>query len=200
MRLGGSVASVVEALRDEAGEAIEALNREADEEIRRLRAAVEAEPEPDTGGEAALSAARRDAAERLAREDLSDRRGLLEERERWIELAAAEGRRRLSEGGDPAGRRELLARLAREAMESLPGDGFEVSVSPADAAMCDQTWARSVAGPVRRLRVSCDSPPEGGGCLVRTADGRITFDNGFAARARRFETAWRSELARIFSS
>jgi vacuolar-type H+-ATPase subunit E/Vma4 len=194
------VASVIEALRDEAGAAAEALDRATEEEIRRLRAAAQEEPDPDADGEAALASARRDAAQRLAREDLADRRGALEERERWIELAAAQGRACLSAGGDPAGRRDLLARLAREAIESLPGDAFQISVSPAEAALCDADWARGVAGSARRAGVSSGEAPEGGGCIVQTADGRVRFDNGFAARERRFETAWRAELARIFPS
>ena len=97
-------------------------------------------------------------------------------------------------------RRELLASLAREAIEGLPGDAFDVFVSPADAPLCDETWRRGVAGSSRRVAVRSDDPPEGGGCMARTADGRVSFDNGFAARARRFEAAWRAELARVFPS
>ena len=200
MRLAGSAASVVEALRDEAAAEIEALERSTEEEIRRLRAAAEEEPPPDAGGEARLQAARREAAERLARDDLADRRGALEERERWIARAAALGQERLAQIGDTAERRELLARLAREALASLPGDSFRISVSPADAPLIDADWQRAVAGPSRRLAVSSEAPPAAGGCLACTEDGRVSFDNGFAARARRFEAAWRAELARVFPS
>jgi vacuolar-type H+-ATPase subunit E/Vma4 len=198
VRLAGSAASVVEALRDEAAAEIEALERATEEEIRLLRSAAEARLPPDAGLEARLAVARREAAQRLAREDLADRRGALEERERWIARATALGQERLASAGDPAARRELLARLAREALASLPGDHFRISVSPADAPLLDAAWCRAAAGPSRRLTVSSDDPPEGGGCLVRTEDGRVSFDNGFAARARRFESAWRAQLARVF--
>jgi vacuolar-type H+-ATPase subunit E/Vma4 len=198
MRLAGSPESVVEAVRDEAASEIEALDRETHDQIRRLESAAEEEPASDPRAEVLLSEARRQAAETLAREDLADRRESLTERERWIEKAAAEGAARLARGGEGGPRQKLLARLAREAIESLPGDAFEVRVAPADVALCDEAWQREVAGPGRSVKVRCDDPPEGGGCSARTADGRVSFDNGFAARARRFETAWRAELARIF--
>jgi vacuolar-type H+-ATPase subunit E/Vma4 len=198
VRLAGSAASVVEALRDEAAAEIEALEHATEEEIRLLRSAAEAEPPPDAGLEARLAVARREAAQRLAREDIADRRGALEERERWIARAAALGQERLAQAGDTAARRELVLNLAREALASLPGENFRISVLPADAPLLDEGWKRAVAGPSRRFAISSENPPPGGGCLVCTEDGRVSFDNSFAARARRFETTWRAELARVF--
>ena len=200
MRLAGSPESVVEAVRDEAAAEIEALDRATEDRIRRLQAAEEEEPSSDPRAAVLLSAARREAAETIAREDLADRRGSLEERERWMEKAAAEGAARLARAGEDGPRRELLLRLALEAIESLPGDAFEICVLPADVALCDETWRRQVAGASRKVTVRGDDPPEGGGCSVRTADGRVSFDNGFAARARRFEAAWRAALSRILPS
>jgi vacuolar-type H+-ATPase subunit E/Vma4 len=40
--------------------------------------------------------------------------------------------------------------------------------------------------------------PVPGGCIVRTSSGRASFDNTIAARAQRFQTAWRSALAEIY--
>jgi vacuolar-type H+-ATPase subunit E/Vma4 len=198
VRLAGSAASVIETLRDEAGAEIDALERSVEEEIGRLRASAQEELPPDAGAEALLLAARREAAQRLAREDLADRRGVLEEREHWIERVTALGKEQLARAGDTAQRRELLATLAREALASLPGDSFRISVLPSDAPLLDEGWRRSVAGPSRRLAISSENLPAGGGCLVCTEDGRVSFDNSFAARARRFETAWRARLARVF--
>jgi vacuolar-type H+-ATPase subunit E/Vma4 len=200
VRLAGSVASVIETLRDEAGAEIEALERSAEEELGRLRAAAQEEPPPDAGGEALLLAARREAAQRFAREDLADRRGVLEERERWIAGAATLGQEQMAKAGDTAQRHEQLARLAREALASLPGDSFRIFVQPADAPLMDAVWQRAVAGPSSRLTICSTDPPAGGGCLVCTEDGRVSFDNSFTARARRFEVAWRAELSRIFPS
>ena len=200
MRLAGSPESVVEAIRDGAEAEIETLDRATEERVRRLGEVAEEEPLSDPRAAVRLSAARREAAETLAREDLADRRESLEERERWIARAAAEGAVRLARAGEDGPRRELLARLAREAIRELPGDAFEILVAPADAALCDEAWRKSVAGPSSRVTVRCDNPPEGGGCAARTADGRVSFDNGFAARARRFEAVWRAELARLLAS
>jgi len=200
VRLAGSPESVVEAIRDEAAAEIETLERATRDQIRRLGEAADEEPSSDPRATVLLAAARREAAETMAREDLADRRESLEERERWIARAAAEGAARLARAGGDGPRRELLERLAIEAIESLPGDAFEICVLPGDVALCDEAWRRRVAGASRTIAVRVDDPPEGGGCSARTADGRVSFDNGFAARARRFEAAWRAELARILPS
>lgn len=200
MKLAGSAASVIESLREEAGAQIEAVERSVAEELRRLQAAAEEELPPDAGAEALLSAARREAVQHLAREDLADRRGMLEERERWMARVAALGRERLAGSGGTAQRRELLATLAREALASLPGDSFQVAVLASDAPLLDDEWRTSVAGPSRRLAVTSENAPASGGCLVSTEDGRVSFDNSLAARARRFEPAWRAELAKAFPS
>jgi vacuolar-type H+-ATPase subunit E/Vma4 len=198
VRIAGSPESVVEAVRDEAAAELEALDRATREQIARLETEAGDELAEDPRVGVRLASARREAAETLSREDLADRRETLQERERWIARAAAEGAARLARSAEPGARRELLARLAVEAIEALPGDAFEVRVSPEDAAVCDEAWRQRVGGPSRSVTVRTDGFPEGGGCSVRTRDGRVSFDNGFAARARRFEAAWRAELARIF--
>jgi vacuolar-type H+-ATPase subunit E/Vma4 len=38
------------------------------------------------------------------------------------------------------------------------------------------------------------------GCIARSADGRLNYDNTLAARTRRFEGAWRSALSELLAS
>jgi vacuolar-type H+-ATPase subunit E/Vma4 len=195
----GSVAAVVEALREEAEGEVQRIARETEERIAQLRAAAGAEPAdlPDRGPR--LAAARRGAAELLAQEAWADRRAMLEEREAWIGRIVAEGQRRLEAPEPPSDRRDLLGRLAAEAAACLPGEACEIVVAPADAALLDEAWCKEVAKAAgkKNARVVPDAARRGG-CLARAEGGKVSFDNGFEARARRFEPAWRAGLAGIY--
>lgn len=199
--IGGSAASVVAAIRDEVESELENRQRELDEVV----AAAEGETsdgEPSAADRAArLTQAREQARERLAQEDWLDSREALESRERWVLRAAAEGRRLLQERESAAEGPEFLLRLAAEGLAQLPGDSFEVVLSEQAAAGLTDEWCRRLEEQCRKRGVRLAAPNAGrpqGGCLVRTADGRMSFDNSFDARARRFETVWRSALAGLY--
>ena len=202
MKSLGSVAAVVEALREEAESEVQRIARETEERIAGLRASAGSEPAdlPDRGPR--LAAARREAAELSAQEAWADRRAMLEEREAWISRIVAEGLRRLEAPEPPAERRDLLARLAAEAAGCLPDEACEIVVAPADAALLDEAWCKEVAKAAGKkiARVVSDAGRRAGGCLARTEGGKVSFDNGFEARARRFEPAWRAGLAEIYGS
>jgi vacuolar-type H+-ATPase subunit E/Vma4 len=199
--IGGSAASVVAAIRDEVEAELEKRQKELEETV----AAAGREP-PDEGPPGAeraarVTLAREQARERLAHEDWLDSREALQSRERWIQLAAEAGRGRLREDESGAESPELLLRLAAEGISRLPGDSFDVIASERVAPRLDAAWCRRLEEKCgkRQVRLAPAGAlrPEGG-CLVRTADGRITFDNSFEARARRFETAWRGVLAGLY--
>jgi vacuolar-type H+-ATPase subunit E/Vma4 len=38
------------------------------------------------------------------------------------------------------------------------------------------------------------------GCIARSADGRVTFDNTVEARERRCRTEWRAAVARLYDA
>ena len=196
------MAAVVEALREEAEGEVQRIAHETQERVARLRASAGGEPAdlPDRGPR--LAAARREAAELLAQEAGADRRAMLEEREAWIGRIVAEGLRRLESPEPAAERRDSLARLAAEAAASLPGEASEIVVAPADAALLDEAWCKDVAKAAGKkvVRVVADAGRRAGGCLARTPGGKVSFDNGYEARARRFEPVWRAGLAEIYGS
>jgi vacuolar-type H+-ATPase subunit E/Vma4 len=201
MKLLGSVASVVAAVREEATAEVEKLEREVGAELRRLEQEAARRPPALADRNERLAAARREARERLAREDWEDSRTALEERERWIQQVVAEGRRRLAEPMSAERQRALLTRLAAEALERLPGDRFEVVACAADAALMDEEWCREVASAAGKLQLCAVAAEEiAGGCIVRTADRKIAFDNTFDARARRLESAWRAALGSSYET
>jgi vacuolar-type H+-ATPase subunit E/Vma4 len=193
MKAMGSVGAVLAAVREEVAAEAERLERGADEEIERLRAAPAgpaAAPESDDR----IALARREARERLLREDWEDARAALEAREKWVRVAVALGKRRLLEPEPLEVRRALLLRLAKDALARLPGASFEIAVSPADAPLLDERWRAALgAGEVRVAEAPLD-----GGCVVRTADGRMAVDHGFEARATLLESAWRAALGRLY--
>jgi vacuolar-type H+-ATPase subunit E/Vma4 len=196
----GSPASVIEALRDEAGAEVERIEQRGREQAEALRGAADAAPVRLPDREARLQAARRRVREWIAAEDLADRRESLEERERWSCRVVARARRRLQERTGADELRQRLARLAAEGLRRLPGEDFELVVPEKDAGALDTAWLAAVARTAgkRALRVVPDREETPGGCLLRTADGRASFDNGFEARTRRLEPVWRGVLARLW--
>ena len=198
MKTFGSVASLVEAVREEVEAEVSRIRRETEETERRQSdaAAREGIELPDRGER--LAEERRKSAELLAREDWADRREALERREAF----AAEAARRSLEAlrtGPAADRAEVLGRLAREAIERVPGDVLEIAVNAADAALLTEEFRSDLARRTgrREVRLAADRLETAGGCVLRTADGRTSFDDTFEARAKRFETAWRSAVAEI---
>lgn len=193
----GSVAAVVAAILEDAAAEVEAVERETAAAIDGIRA----EKQPDDGGAAAdarVSAARARARRRIAQEDWEDARQAMSERERWIEQAARLGRARLADRDPAAVERARLTRLAREALARLPAGTAEVVVSDADALLLGPEWCVEVAtGRSDPVRVVAGTIA--GGCLVRSADGRASFDNSYAAREERLQAVWRAALAALYA-
>lgn len=202
MRALGSVASVVEAVREEVEEEIARIREETERESERLKGVRETEPVEVPDRAIRLESARREAAERLAREDWADRRTALEDREAWIAQAEQQGLAALVRPEAAPERGELLARFIGEALERLPGETFEVTLAPGDRALLNGDEGRRLASVrgEREIVLKPDESARPGACLVRTANGKTSFDNGLEARARRFESSCRAALAEIYGS
>lgn len=201
MRTLGSIAAVAAAVRDDVQAESERLERDVAQQLARLAQEEAADVVTVPEREPRLAAARREARGRLAREEWQGAREALEERERWIERVVVAGQRTLAEPEELGQRRAWLARLARDGLERLPGDRFEVVVAAADAAILDAAWCREVASSdACQVRVVATEPTPRGGCVVRTADGKVAFDNSIEARSQRFQSAWRSALGELYES
>ena len=194
----GSVAAVIAAIREDASAEAEALERRAEAEVDSVRtlAASDVVTIPDL--ERRLTAAGQASRSRLAQEDWEGTREAVADRERWIARAVELGRLQLVDSGDAQTRRERLAVLAHEAMSRLPGGVCELVVPEADVAWLGPEWCRAVAHGAGRDDVRVVAGSHEGGCIARTLDGRASFDNSYAARAERFQAAWRSALAEIY--
>ena len=199
MKLLGSVASLVEAVREEVDAEVARIRGETEEREREARAAAERERIELPGRTERLAEERRRATELLAREDWVDRREALERREAFAAETERRGLERLSSGRTPQDRAEALGRLAGEAIEKLPGPVVEIVVNEADATLADEAFLSALARRTgrREVRLSADRLESAGGCVVREENGRASFDNTYEARARRFETAWRAAVAAV---
>jgi len=198
MRTFGSSAAVVSAIREDVAAELERLAQQTAREVDRLRHDDAARPLTLPERAARLATARRLMRERLSQEDWEDARAALEERERWLVQAVAEGERALGRPESAPARRQLVQRLALEGLSRLSGRSFEVVVSSADAAVVDPEWCRALAAEAAKGEVRLVVAAVGGGCLVRGIDGRARFDNTFPARARRFESIWRAALGHLY--
>ena len=196
MRAWGSAPAVVAAVRDDAAAERERLERESQAAIDALtREAAVAAPSSTAGGSATerLDAVRRAAVEGDAAEDWEDTVTAASDRDAWIAAVAAEGRRRIAAG--PAAQ-AWLERVVREAAAELPGAACVVTV-PAALLAGAQGWRAGVERDLQK-QLTLQAGELTAGCVARTPDGRVTFDNTVEARERRARTEWRTAVARLY--
>jgi vacuolar-type H+-ATPase subunit E/Vma4 len=194
----GSVAAVIAAIREDAVAEAETIEGGAQAAIERIRSSDATDVVTFPERERRLAAARQQAQARLAQEDWEDTRAAVAEREAWLARAVALGRQQLAEFADVQTRCGRLAILAREGLARLPGSPCEIVVSEADVPLLGPEWRRAVAEATGRDDVRVMAGPLEGGCLLRTSDGRASFDNSYAGRDRRLQARWRSALAALY--
>ena len=194
----GSVESVIAAIREEAHAESDRIEAETAATIARLREEDRQTPVAVPDGDARIEAARRQARERAAEENWADRQLALESRERWMAHAVALGLDRLRTA-DTATRREDLLLLACEAAARVGGPAIEIVVAPDDLALADPPWRAQLAAMTDTAVTVLADTAVTGGCIARSADGRLSYDNTFVARTKRFEGAWRSTLSELLA-
>jgi len=192
----GSVAAVIAAVREDADAEVEGIQRDTQRAIDALThfdTAVAGRPEDA----APVVAARTRARIAAAHDDGEDARVAIGEREEWLARALDLGRAQLAVPQAPAVRRDDLARLTREAIDRLPPGRLDILVSAADAPLLDAEWIATVGGD-RHADLTVGVGAVEGGCIVRTADGRVVFDNTWPARHERLQSAWRSAMTDVY--
>jgi vacuolar-type H+-ATPase subunit E/Vma4 len=193
----GSVEAVVAAIREDAHAEVERIERERDASAARIRAEDAAAPVVVADAEVRLSAARREARERAAAEDWADRQSRALARDRWMRVVAERARQQLRDATDAQRRADLLT-CAGEAIAQMPAGGCELLVAARDLVLLDERWRDALHRTVSRPVTIVACPEIDGGCVARSPDGRLRFDNTLAARETRFEPHWRRRLAECF--
>lgn len=125
MQTLGSPASVVAAIREDCEADIERIQTTTAAELEAIRAEAASMSVAIADREPRLAAARREREERIARQEWEGRRGIIQQRERWIQdvMAAAQRQWTVTSG-------EALEALVREARSRLPDGECDVVVSP----------------------------------------------------------------------
>lgn len=197
----GSLEAVLVAIQEDVRAEIEKLETDTVTALARLREEEAHAPAVVPDADVRILTARRQAQERLAEEEWADRQTALNARETWIARVAAEGQKRLLALAPEVRSREI-GRLAREAATRVASDQVEVLVAIVDEALTqDAAWRADLeATSGKRVVVTVTPEIVDGGCIVRTPDGRIRYDNTYAGRARRFESNWRAALGTLFEA
>jgi vacuolar-type H+-ATPase subunit E/Vma4 len=195
MKAWGSAASVIAALRDDATAEVERLEREADASLNHLNPPVAAAPAAPDDGER-LARARRAVAELEADEDWQDVVAAAADRDAWIRGVADAGRRAIADAPDALA---WTASLAIEAARQLPGTACIVSVPSSLRAAVTDAWRQEIARASGKA-VTVEAGAMTAGCIARTPDGAVTFDNRVEAREERSQATWRAAVARIYAS
>lgn len=95
--------------------------------------------------------------------------------------------------------RNSLVALVADAIRQMEGDTFVVVVSPVDIALLDGTFVVDTGRRAGRTPLTVtplsDAGLADGGVVVRDADGRQIWDNGFPARMERLWPELRRQIA-----
>ena len=180
-----------EALIEEAKEEGEVARRQAEEKAQAIREEIlrEAQEEAASIKQRIVSTAQLEA-----------QRMLLAKREELISQVFAEARKRLAELRRSDAYPHILRRLILEAAAGLGGGELIVWANEEDMALLSDDFLAQVAqrlDPETTLRRG-ESPVDiDGGVIVERADGRMRFDNSFAARLERLRDELRSQVYRI---
>ena len=194
MKAWGSAAALIAALRDDAAAEIERMEREAASALETLRGTQTIAAAPP-GADARLTVARRLAIDREADEDWQDVVSAMTDRDAWIADVVRRGCTTLAAAPDAAGWTESLA---REALAALAGEQCVLTV-PADLVGPLEARRAAIEGRSGK-RITIQKGTLTAGCIARTSDGRITFDNSLDARTRRTQTVWRAILAKAYDA
>jgi vacuolar-type H+-ATPase subunit E/Vma4 len=109
-----------------------------------------------------------------------------------VERLRAEAEGELARLADSDGHAQALKDLALLAIEAMQGDSFQLILRPQDRDRWGQelldaipSAARERLGRQVRVEIAPDALPDGGGLVVRAADGRQMADQTFKSRMRR---------------
>ena len=192
MKTWGSAAAVIAALRDDAAAEIERLERESAIALERMRSASAATVIPADGER--LAAAQRTIADLEMDEDWQDVVAAAADRDAWISAVAARARRAIADAPDAVA---WTAAMAADAIRQLPAPDCILTVPAALRPYLDDGWRAALSTATGKTIVIEDGP-FAAGCLARTADGRVSFDNRTEAREARTLAQWQASVADLY--
>jgi vacuolar-type H+-ATPase subunit E/Vma4 len=181
----------------------ERIRRRGERDAQHIREA--AEKEAREASEAVLADARQRAGDVskmvLATLAVEEQKATLSLKEEIIQKAldAAWQKPLAKDGYDYRG---TLVRLAASAVSGMPGDEFTLELGEDDRGRIREDVCRSIeqavaaqGGRAVHVHLSPTYSSIGGGCVVSGENGRLRYDNSFAARRRRLHDEMRRRAA-----
>jgi vacuolar-type H+-ATPase subunit E/Vma4 len=193
----GSVETVIAVVHEDAAAEIEKIERDCVAAIARLQEDEAALPIVVPDADARIAAARRRGRDRLGAQDWADRQAALSDREAWIDGVVVKGERRLRELTVEERRADLEV-LIGEALDRMPNAALQVLVPANDVAAARAIVESGCLPAGKAVTAVMETAAVASGCIVQTTDGRICYDNSYAARARRLGPAWRARLGEFY--
>ncbi len=174
-------------IRDQSAAEVEEMQTEARQRAERILAAADAEAESIRAAAHGEGSARgqRQAARLCAVAEAETRRQRLLDREQLIEDALQRARTQLEGFAQMPMAAGILADLVREGLRAVPAPAVRARIPAGYERLAEAAAASERPGAMPpSVRFEFDAVP-GGGVIVESADGRLRFDNSFAARIRR---------------
>lgn len=183
-------------IRDQSAAETAQLRAQVEDRARHIRLAAEAEADAfhRTARAEGERRGQRQAAKLLARAEADSHRRILWARENVIDDAIARARERLARFASAPEAPAVLTHLLREALAELPPGPVRVRLPVAYEPLLDCGVRDSTAEGHWTVSFVAD-PTVPDGILVETEDGRLCFDNTFAARIRRRQPQLRRLMA-----
>jgi len=170
----------IKEIRDRAEAETFKIRKDAEERARVIRI---------TSLEEAGQAIQLEQSKLISRAGADKRMALARTKEGIFQQVFDQASLRMASVRDHQGYRELLKKLAGEAMEDLPTEGIRVNIDPRDEPLCKEL--------LREMKRNCEIVPNlttMGGLNVTTADERIMIFNTFESRLARAKELMKSEI------
>lgn len=174
-------------IRDQSAAEVEDMQAQARQRAERILAAADAEAESIRAAAHGEGSARgqRQAARLCAVAEAETRRQRLLDREQLIEDTLHRARTQLEGFAQMPSAAGILADLVREGLRAVPAAAVRARIPAGYEQLAEAAAASAVLVAMPHpVRFEVDAVP-GGGVIVESDDGRLRFDNSFAARIRR---------------
>lgn len=171
-------------IRRQAAEEAEEIRAQAERRARDIRSAAEAEARGvrEVAEQEGMRRGRRRAAEIVALAEVEARLEALRDREALIASVLQRAGEQLDGGDSPAQPEPIFTALVREALDIVADRPATVRL-PAGGDALIEPMRRELGG--AGVTVELAPPGSGDPLIVASDDGRLRFDNSFAARLRR---------------
>jgi vacuolar-type H+-ATPase subunit E/Vma4 len=177
---------LVQSIREQCAAEVAAVTAQSRERAQRIADAADAEVDriQQAARRDGEDSGRRQAAKLLAAAEAESRLRWLGDREALVEEAIGCARQRLDDLPNLPGAVQLLAELIRESLQPLPPGAVRIRLPDTSLQLLSAALRAELAAQRWTLRFETDHIP-GGGVIAETENGRLRFDNSFAARTRR---------------